>query len=243
MAMARRMLPLLLILPILAIRAAEVGGDIRDAAARIDYGFYTEDPNLIVAAGDAFTDRSNDPWASYLRAYASYREALVMRMHQRPASGSLSDCIGSAEVAADSEEAEVEAFVLIAACSAVAATNEPARAVLHQRRYRRAISRVVALDPENPRLLLIAMQSGRAADGLSSPAPGTVLDAFRSRAEPFAFPDWGEAEALATLGAIQLETGDRRGARDLIEAALLSAPDYRYALKLAARISNLAATN
>lgn len=241
--MPRRMLLLLLILPILAIRAAEVGSDLRDAAARVDYGFYTADPGLIVAVRDAFAASSNDPWASYLIAYASYREAQVARMLDRPVSGFLNDCISSAQASAESKESEVEAVVLIAACSALAATDEPVRAVLHQRRYRRAISRVEALDPENPRLLLIAMQSGRAADGLSSSAPGTVLDAFRSRAEPFAFPDWGEAEALATLGALQLEAGDRRGARDLIEAALLSAPDFHYALELAARISNLAATN
>jgi hypothetical protein len=234
---------LLLILPIGGVPAQEVGDDIRDAAARIDYGFYTEDLSLIRAAIDTFSDGSNQPWANYLRAYASYRAALVSLSLQRSASTAVDDCLGAAEIAAQSPQAEAEATVLIAACAALAAADEPVRSVLHQRRYRRAAGRVESLDPGNPRLLLVTLRSGYSGEESSPPEPDAVLEAFDARGAPFAFPDWGEAEALAIAGKHRLDAGDRRGARDYIERALLAAPDYRFALKLAADISNFAATN
>jgi hypothetical protein len=64
------------------------------------------------------------------------------------------------------------------------------------------------------------------------------LSAFAVRRDAFAFPDWGEAEALTAVGAERLQVGDRRSARDFIEVALLTAPDYVEALILADSISD-----
>ncbi len=50
-------------------------------------------------------------------------------------------------------------------------------------------------------------------------------------------PDWGEAEALAALGELYLARAEVRGARDLIERALLLAPDYRFAAELRAQVA------
>ena len=243
MLIASRAVLVLAIMLIAEDVGAEVGSEIRDTAVRIDYGFYTEDQSLIAAARDALSDRSDNPWTSYLRAYSSYRAAMLKMALNRSAGTLLDDCISEAETATESKESKVEAIVLIAACTALSAADEPSRAVMHQRRFRRALTRAASLEPDNPRLLLVAFTASPAADLTSRPGPHALLDAFRARAEPFAFPDWGEAEALTVLGAHQLEGGDRRGARDLLEAALLIAPDYRAALQLEANLVTLAATN
>jgi hypothetical protein len=49
-------------------------------------------------------------------------------------------------------------------------------------------------------------------------------------------PTWGEAETLVLLGEVHLQRGETRVARDLLERALLIAPDYRAALNLRARL-------
>lgn len=237
MGCVSRVLVLSWALSITAVMAANVDSSIRDAAARIDYGFYTEDLSLIVAAQTAIPERSADPWTSYLRAYASYRAAQVNVALGRPADRSIDQCIDAAEAAAEAKETQIEASVLVAACSALAASAEPMRSGLHQRRFRRAAERVRALDPANPRLLLVVYTSPGMSDAETRPAPHSVLNAFAASRDAFAFPDWGEAEALTAVGAEHLEVGNRRSARDFIEIALLTAPDYVEALELADTIS------
>jgi len=238
MGILRRMLVLSLVLPFNGAAAADVDSAVRDTAARIDYGFYTKDLSLIDAARNAIPERSADPWTGYLRAYASYRAAQVSVALGREAGRLIDDCIVAAEEATEPKETRVEANVLVAACAVLAATAEPMRSVLHQRRFRRAAASVQALEPDNPRLLLVVFTARADLDAGTRPNPQSLLSAFAVRRDAFAFPDWGEAEALTAVGAEHLQVGDRRGARDFIEVALLTAPDYVEALILADSISD-----
>ena len=61
-------------------------------------------------------------------------------------------------------------------------------------------------------------------------------DEFDARANDEG-PDWGRAELLASLGKLHLALGERRQARDLIEQALIEAPDYYFALELRKALS------
>jgi hypothetical protein len=240
MGFASRALVVFLVLPLAAADAAAVDNQIRDTAARIDFGFYTADAGLIAAARDAVDSYPANPWNDYLRAYAAYRQAQLALLHGRPAGDSLDACSVAAEAAADSKVTEAEALVLLAACAGLAASAEPVRAVLHQRRYRRTVARLELVAPENPRYLLIAYTMADGFDDESRPAADALIDAFAVEAATIEFPDWGEAEALTAIGAARLVAGDRRGARDLIEQALLNAPDYHAALRLEAMISGSA---
>ena len=66
----------------------------------------------------------------------------------------------------------------------------------------------------------------------AKPSPrklAAVVEAFDAWTPSIDDPDWGHAEALTALAADALERGQVRTARDLIERALLLAPDYRAA--------------
>ncbi len=51
-------------------------------------------------------------------------------------------------------------------------------------------------------------------------------------------PDWGHAEALTLLGESYLKRGEMVAARDVLERALVLAPDYRQAQKLLQTAAN-----
>jgi tetratricopeptide (TPR) repeat protein len=84
-----------------------------------------------------------------------------------------------------------------------------------------------------------------ACAGLAAPASSNARKALETAVAGFARrgtsdgPRWGEAEAQARLGALYLEAGDARRARDCIEQALLVAPQYKLALALKNRLSSL----
>jgi len=205
--------------------AADIDPVLLDAAARIDFGWFSGDENLILAASDTLARRDGDAWTRYLRAYSAYRLAQLRMAAGRPAGDAIDDCREQAELAAEASASATEALVLQAACAALAAVVEPLRSVLHERQLRQAIQRASRLDGDNPRLLLVALQYlDEAEDGL--PSAETMLAAFRRQAGVDAFPDWGEAEGLTLLAARQLAAGDTRGARDLVQEALLIAPAY-----------------
>ena len=65
-----------------------------------------------------------------------------------------------------------------------------------------------------------------------------VVEAFDAWTPSIDDPDWGHAEALTALAADALERGQVRAARDLVERALLLAPEYRAAVELRAALQN-----
>lgn len=216
---------------------ADIADDILDLAARVDYGYYARDSAVIEGARDALRGFSgNEPLLDYYRAYAAWRLAELAGPEGRPTPAALDDCIGSAGAAARSPGMAAEAWVLVAACSALAADASPLVAVVHERRRAQALDRARAIEPDNPRLLLVTALHGRRDGTMGDPAVrdglAAALAAFEAWPHPFELPDWGEAETLAGLGAHYLAAGDARAARDFIERALLAAPGFEYALSL-----------
>ena len=58
-----------------------------------------------------------------------------------------------------------------------------------------------------------------------------------ARAGATTTPEWGAAEAYAFLGRALYDQRDLVGAREALERALLIAPDYALARRLAAQIT------
>ena len=218
---------------------AEIPAGLRDAAARIDYGWYTGDRGLIQAAREALDSTSREPWGLYLRAYAAYRAGQLDLARGADAGEELASCAADAESATANGAIAAEASVLVVACAAMSASAEPLRAVWHQRRMRQGLEQAQALAAGNPRLLLVRRQHlGDAA--VSTEA---VVTGFRASRGRNAFPDWGEAEALLAQSEQRLAAGDLRGARDALEETLLIAPDYTAALELKSRMGALSAAD
>lgn len=226
-----------------SVASADVTDDLTDLAARIDYGYYAREASIVEGARDALAELTgNHPLLDYFRGYAALRLAQVDGPQTRRGERGVEDCLRFGTAAAEHESAGAEAWVLVAACSAMAADASPLLAVRHQRRYEHAIGRARAADPENPRLLLIeALGVEAEQDSAATRSPRMAmleeaLAAFDLWPKPFDLPNWGEAETLAELGQAHLNRGDARAARDYIERALLIAPDYEQALALQRRL-------
>lgn len=213
-----------------AARAAP-SAELADLAARIDYGFYNDDTHAIDAARTVLARLGDAPGVRYYRDYAGLRRAQL-----NPADRASARECAERDVPADlPASAAAEAWILVAACAVVGQQSI--------RRVEQALARARDLDKRNPRLGLVEawiMQHGVRDDAASSDDLAAKLqqtvDAFDSWRPPPNSPDWGEAEALAALGEATLARGATRAARDLIERALLLAPDYRLAVELRARL-------
>jgi len=227
----------LLVAPLCGARlaCAAPSEEISDLAARIEYGYYAEEPRVIEAAR-AVLDRSEaaDADTRYYTAYAAFRLA-QLAANGGATPGTLVDrCIEKATPPRDAA-GTAEEWILVAACAEVGS---------QARRRDAARERARSLDPQNPRLALLDAWAASPRPAQAEPElrdeAATHLEhavaAFDARSAADGSPDWGEAEALAALGEVALSRGEARAARELIERALILAPDYRLAGELRARM-------
>jgi hypothetical protein len=236
---------------------AEMPLELADLAGRIDYGYYVDDAQAIANARAPLARMSDDDFnVRYYRAFAAFRLAQLSVQHGKSAAAFGADCVKDATVEETGErltraqaeakaKASAEAWILVAACSGLAAMRpEPGRALEQDRRGEQALARAKELDASNPRIALVdawlvslrpAAAEPEARDEASKKLAAAVA-AFDAWSPPQDAPDWGAAEALAALAEVSLARGEVRGARDLIERALLLAPDYKLAVELRARL-------
>ena len=151
-------------------------------------------------------------------------------------------CLEAGRASTQTDEWDAEAWILVAACSIQGIAQEPSRSLGHEARLNEALAAARELDAANPRLL--GVESWYRQDDVSIEEARERRRVLLERArEEFDVrandegPDWGRAELLASLGKIHLELGERREARDLIEQALIEAPDYYFALELRKTLS------
>ena len=228
---------------------ADVSLELADLGGRIDYGFYVDDPRAIEDALPALKRMSaDDASVRYYRAFAAFRLA---QLGGPRAATYAEDCVSNATVQEPAERlsrtaaeararATAEAWILVAACAGLAGHSEPAKGLAHDRRSSQALAHARELDPSNPRIALLdawlVSQRPALADAavrdLAIAKLEAAVEAFDAWSPPSGAPDWGEAEALAALAEVHLARGDRRAARDLVERALLLAPDYHFAVEL-----------
>ncbi|HJR70889.1 MAG TPA: hypothetical protein VKA43_12665 [Gammaproteobacteria bacterium] len=215
----------LILAPLVA--RAEIAAELLDLAARVQYGYYQADARAIEAAQVALDRLGDSPDVVYYRDFAALRLA---QLGGRDDDKRLSDCARREAAAEISRRAAAETAVLVAAC---------ALAVSDGRRFEQALARARALDDDHPRIALLeAWALERTVAG--NPGARAELEAkltaavaaFDAWTPTIDDPEWGHAEALAALGESALARGDIRAARDLLERALLLAPDYNRAVAL-----------
>jgi len=235
---------------------AGVSPELSDLAGRIDYGFYVDDARAIEATLPALSRMSDDdPAVRYYRAFALFRRVQLSAQHGAPADKLVADCVAGATPQESAErlprpaaearaKSSAEAWILVAACAGLAGHADPAKGSLRDRRAEQALAKARELDAGNPRLALLDAWLLSRRPALCEPdVRDAAVEKLRAAVDAFAgwpprvdAPEWGEAEALAALGEVYLVRGETRGARDLIERALLLAPDYSFAVELRAKI-------
>jgi tetratricopeptide (TPR) repeat protein len=214
---------------------AAPAAELADLAARIEYGFYGDEPRVIEAARASLERLAeDDALARYYLAFGAFRLAQLDAQRGREPSGALLDsCVDDATPAAGDESAE--AWVLVGACASLGGEG---------RRRDHALGRARALDPKNPRIALleawaISMHPAAAEPAVRDAAAAQLeksIEAFAAASAPAHAADWGEPEAFAQLSEIALARGEVRAARDLLERALLLAPGYGVAIELRGKL-------
>lgn len=214
------------------VRAA-APAELLDLAARVQYGFYHGEPRAIAAAHAGLERLGDTPDVGYHRDLATLR-LVQLGVRDRDTLRLLDACARRQSGAELPVAAATEAWVLAAACALEGGD---------ERRYEQALAAARASDADHPRIALVeAWRLERA--GVASAAEQAALDAqwaaavaaFDVFAPSIDDPGWGQAEALVAHAESAWRRGETRAARDLVERALLLAPDYRAAVELRAAV-------
>ncbi|HEY6641166.1 hypothetical protein [Povalibacter sp.] len=221
---------------------ADTASDLGDAAARIQYAFYTQDARALAEGLALISQLDAMALAPGIQEYnAAYGQWKLAQIHAEPTAAAkplnpgasnkaAQECVRQAKAARTRDPRMAEAYAIEAVCSAFGST------VLASGCAGKPLRTARELDSRNPRIRLIELLCAEKGEG------GSVAYAQKLRdlvgdfetAPPASpgEPDWGQAEALVLLGWSTLQRGDARGARDIVERALVIAPDYRKAQEL-----------
>jgi tetratricopeptide (TPR) repeat protein len=245
-----------LLLPLLLLAAApapaESTAEFDDAVARLQFAFYTGDSRALeemLGELDGFeVDAGLAAAKSYQLAYGNWKLAQLLGdpkdERARPATKSSASkaaksCVQHAREAIAKDPRWADIYAIEAACDTFSpgAAASGSAACLRSKSMRTAMT----LAAENPRVQFIGAWCSPDAEG--DPA---ALERWRTVVAKFEAappsqpgkPDWGHAEALTLLGQSYLKRGEMVAARDVLERALVLAPDYREAQKLLQAAAN-----
>jgi hypothetical protein len=219
---------------------------------RIESGYFRQDPAALQAlaatlpadGGAAAAQTQDEEWRSYYAALLSYRLALLTRHEEARAWPFTQQCVDRLNRALVIDPGSAEALALQSACLALQSSLDPWRSPLAAPLSRARIDKALALAPDNPRVLLLGALAARDRPPLFG---GDAQQAFvlmqravsafeRQSSRPRGLPGWGAADAFTDLAQDYLARGEALAARNVLERALLVAPDFAQARHLMAEI-------
>lgn len=220
-----------------------------DVEGQIQYGYYTEDLRALTSLAARLDSKEGaQPLQGYYAALAYYRVALAREAADKVGAAQAAEhCVASLDQALQARTDWAEALALQGACLAMLGELKPLRAPLAGPRSHAQLAHALALEPHNPRVLLLDGWLDREHPGKSAVAAkahacasfASAIAAFEAaRPGEEHVPEWGLAEGYTYRARCDLERGDTGAARDALERALLIAPDYQLARKLVARITS-----
>jgi hypothetical protein len=230
--------------------------ELSDLGARVQFAYYAADARALTQGVQALAKLQVDDSLSRARLYAlAYGQwKLAETLQPKDSSGArraAQSCIDATDQVVDAvpkrgniarpDVLHAEALAIQAACASLHGDLFGVGALLGMNK---SLETARSLQPSNPRVLLVAATIAIAR----AKSPKELSEAERmTTAAVAAFdvqppqsadaPDWGSAEALARLGAMQLQQGNRVAARDSIEHALVLASDYVWARELLRKIT------
>lgn len=243
------------VLPLLLVAASAAAGstaEFDDVVARLQFAFYTGDSRALEQMlGELETFQVSGALAaakSYQLAYGHWKLAQLLgdpqddrvRLSTKPSFGKAAkSCVQHARetIAKDPRWADIHAIEAVCENFVPGSTRNGSAACLRSKSMRTALT----LGADNPRVQFINALC--APDAAGDPA---AIDRWRAVVAKFEAappsqpgkPDWGHAEALTLLGQSYLQRGELVAARDVLERALVLAPDYRQAQQLLQAAAN-----
>ncbi len=222
----------------------------RDIEGRIQYDYYTEDARALAALEDTVAGADpHEPLREYYLGLLAYRRALLASQGAAGGGGNAgqlaSQCVAHLDAALAGKDDFAEALALRAAC-ALAPLASGAYAPLAAHHVHKDISRALQLAPGNPRVLLVDAISDYQLAPSSGGNKERALTKLRQAAAAFEterrdsgeLPAWGAAEASVFLARDLLDHGDAVAARDALERALVTAPQFAQARRLMQKITS-----
>jgi hypothetical protein len=245
-----------LLLPVLLAAAASATAgstaEFDDLVARLQFSFFTGDSRALEQTLDELdrfdVDAALAATKSYQLAYGHWKLAQLLgdpqnqraRASSKSSAGkSAKSCVRYARDAIERAPRMADIYAIEAACDTYqpGAVKRGSASCIRSKSMRTAMT----LGADNPRVLFINALCS--PDAESDPA---AIERWRAVVAKFEAappsqpgkPDWGHAEALTLLGESYLERGEMVAARDVLERALVLAPDYRQAQKLLQTAAN-----
>lgn len=219
---------------------------------RIESGYFQQNTAALTAlaatlsrGSSATADVGNDAkWQNYYAALLAYRMALLAKSDEQRAWPFTQRCIDRLNGTLVLDPDSAEALALQSACLALQSRLDPWRSPLAAPLSLARIDKALKLAPDNPRVLLLgAMSAGdrpRLFGGDSQQSFALLqraVAAFERQSRlPRSLPGWGAADALTDLAEDYLGRGDTLAARNVLERALLVAPQCAQARRLMAEI-------
>lgn len=245
--MFAKLILLIVLLMFAAGLRAQEGGDLQ---AQILYAYQTEDSNslrdLIQNLTTQVNSDAHDVALRYHLAHADYRFGELAR-HAKggAAAAAFSNCIDELKPALDVTVKSAEVLLLQSACYAELADLKTLEAVVLRARAGDRLKEAALLAPRNPRVVLYSAQQELKSAKPNSPERQQAFFHLQLAAQLFEAssatsndaPGWGHAECYMALSHELQLRGDLLGARNWIEKALISAPDYKAAQRQLASLA------
>lgn len=220
--------------------------------SRIERGYFQQNvaalqalaASLSAPDGVAAAHGADEQWRSYYSGLLAYRLALLARSDAARALPFAQQCVARLNRALAIDPASAEALALQSACLALQSRLDPWRSPLAGPRSRDRIERALRLAPNDPRVLLLGALAARNRPRLfggdrqrAFALMQCAVSAFeRQSGLPRGLPGWGAADAFTDLAQDYLARGEALAARNVLERALLVAPEFSQARHLMAEI-------
>jgi hypothetical protein len=219
---------------------------------RIESGYFQQNSRglqalaatLAAGGGERHGDAQDGEWRSYYAALLDFRLALLAQADAARAWPFTGKCVQQLDRALVLDPASAEALALQSACLALQSRLDPWRSPLAGARSLARINKAMQLAPHDPRVLLLGAEGARDRPKLFGGDRKQAFTLLKRAVGAFeaqggsarGLPAWGAADAFTCLARDYLTRGDAFAARNILERALLVAPDFTQARRLMAEI-------